>query len=342
MAKDKQNNLYALTIGSTYGTGLFKSTNNGESWIQVWNYEGGLNDLYIDNDDNIYIGLNFFGEKGGVYKSSNRGESWTNIFPFQANAYCIIKTRNQNLLVASQDGSVAKIFRTSNEWLNWESYSFSINFASSAFAISSSGVVFLATYGYGIYRSTDNGQSWNLISQTTGPDYSCLLIDGNNIYAGNRGYWVYRSTNSGDSFSLLNDGMGQDKYVLSLGASKNGYLYAGMDYYGIYRSSNKVVSAKKESDIAREFVLKQNYPNPFNPKTNVEFVLAARAFVEIKILNIIGKEILTLINEEKEKGVHNLSIDMSDCSSGVYCLSLKAFDENGRIFSSVRKMILLK
>jgi hypothetical protein len=76
----------------------------------------------------------------------------------------------------------------------------------------------------------------------TGPDISCLFINGNNIYAETRGYWVYRSTVGGNNFDLINSGMGQDKYVLSLGASKSGYLFAGMDYYGIYRSVNKVIS----------------------------------------------------------------------------------------------------
>jgi hypothetical protein len=84
---------------------------------------------------------------------------------------------------------------------------------------------------------------------------------------------MYRSTVGGNNFDLINSGMGQDKYVLSLGASKSGYLFAGMDYYGIYRSVNRVIFSVDKNVLIYRFELKQNYPNPFNPNTNVEFVL---------------------------------------------------------------------
>jgi len=262
-----------LTIGSTYGSGLFKSTDNGLSRTQVRNYSGGLNDLYIDANNNIYIGLNFSDGKGGVYKSSDGGQNWSNIFPLQANVYAIIKSSNGTLLLAGY----AKIYRSTNEDASWDTYSFPINFTATDFAISPDGKIFLSNAGYGIYRYTDNWITWNPTGQMTGPDISCLFINGNNIYAETRGYWVYRSTDGGNNFDLINSGMGQDKYVLSLGASKSGYLFAGMDYYGIYRSVNKVISWVDKNVLIDRFELKQNYPDPFNPNTNVEFVLPVKS-----------------------------------------------------------------
>jgi photosystem II stability/assembly factor-like uncharacterized protein len=262
---------------------VFKSIDNGLTWTQVWNYSGGLNDLYIDANNNNYIGLNFSDGKGGVYKSSDGGQNWSNIFLLQANVYEIIESSNGTLLFAGYDADLAKIYGSTNESESWDTYSFPINFTATDFAISPGGKIFLLTTGYGIYRFTDNGITWNSTGQTTGTDISCLFINGNNIYAETRGYWVYRSTDGGNNFDSINSGMEQDKYVLSLGASKSSYLFAGMDYYGIYRSVNKVISSIDENVLIDRFELKQNYPNLFNPNTNVEFVLPVRLKVELKI-----------------------------------------------------------
>ncbi len=107
------------------------------------------------------------------------------------------------------ESGLAKIYKSSDEGISWSSYSFGINFTSTDFAISNNGVIFLATAGYGIYNSTDNGNTWN-ISASVGYEYSCLLIDGNTIYAGTSGNWVYHSTDLGQTWNLLNSGMGQD------------------------------------------------------------------------------------------------------------------------------------
>jgi hypothetical protein len=208
---------------------VFKSIDNGLTWTQVWNCSGGLNDLYIDANNNIYIGLNFSDGKGGGYKSSDGGQNWSKIFPLQANVYAIIKSSNGTLLFADYDAGLAKIYRSTNECESWDTYSFPINFTATDFAISPDGKIFLSTDGYGIYRSTYNEITWNSTGQMTGPDISCLFINGNNIYAGTRGYWVYCSTDRGNYFNLINSGMGQDNYVLSLGSSKSGYLFVGME-----------------------------------------------------------------------------------------------------------------
>jgi len=176
----------------------------------------------------------------------------------------------------------------------------------------------------------------------TGPDISCLFINGNNINAGTRGYWVYRSTVGGNNFDLINSGMGQDKYVLSLGASKSGYLFVGMDYYGIYRSVNKVISSVDKNVLLDRFELKQNYPNPFNPYTNVEFVLPVKSKVELKIFDIMGELLEMKINEEREKGTHKINIYLQNYVSGVYLLNLEAKGSDGKLFSTTRKMILFK
>lgn len=86
-----------------------------------------------------------------------------------------------------------------------------------------------------------------------------------------------------------------------------------------------------------DYALEQNYPNPFNPSTKIKFQLPKDGFVTLKVYDILGKEIATLINEEKSQGKYEVNFNASNLSSGVYIYKIQAGD-----FVSSRKMILLK
>ncbi len=85
------------------------------------------------------------------------------------------------------------------------------------------------------------------------------------------------------------------------------------------------------------FELEQNYPNPFNPTTNFEFMIPNFELVSLKIYDMLGREVATLVNEEKPAGVYKISFDASNLASGVYFYQLKA---GGLI--QAKKMVLLK
>jgi hypothetical protein len=100
--------------------------------------------------------------------------------------------------------------------------------------------------------------------------------------------------------------------------------------------------------IPQDFSLMQNYPNPFNPTTLIEFGLPATSVVNLKIYNIIGEEVATLIdNEMLGAGIHKRSLDLQrgqnsgQLSSGVYFYRLNAQSSN-RSFSGIKKMVLIK
>jgi hypothetical protein len=86
-----------------------------------------------------------------------------------------------------------------------------------------------------------------------------------------------------------------------------------------------------------EFELKQNYPNPFNPTTSISYQVPNAEFVTIKIYNILGKEIMTLVNEVKQPGMYMVEFDAKDLTSGVYLYEIKTNN-----FRFIRKMILIK
>lgn|GEM_PF-5540388 len=108
----------------------------------------------------------------------------------------------------------------------------------------------------------------------------------------------------------------------------------------IYRYQlNGIVTSNEniKSETVQEFSLDQNYPNPFNPSTNISFTLPQQANISLKVFNILGQEVVTLVNEIKTAGQHSVSFDASQLSSGVYIYRLEA----GSIIQS-RKMMLIK
>ena len=86
-----------------------------------------------------------------------------------------------------------------------------------------------------------------------------------------------------------------------------------------------------------EFRLEQNYPNPFNPSTVISYSIPNEAFVTVKIYNVLGQEVATLLNDVQSAGVHKIDFNASILSSGVYFYSVKADN-----YTDVKKMILMK
>ncbi len=86
-----------------------------------------------------------------------------------------------------------------------------------------------------------------------------------------------------------------------------------------------------------EYNLSQNYPNPFNPITTIEYQIPELSFVKIKVYDVLGSEVSTLVNEEKPSGSYEVKFDAAGLSSGIYFYRIQAGN-----FVQTRKMILLK
>ena len=92
------------------------------------------------------------------------------------------------------------------------------------------------------------------------------------------------------------------------------------------------------------FNLAQNYPNPFNPSTTIKFSLPENSMVTLKVYNIVGEEVATLINEERDRGIHSVDFDASKLSSGVYFYKIQAvpLGRQAGFFTETKKMLYLK
>ena len=121
-----------------------------------------------------------------------------------------------------------------------------------------------------------------------------------------------------------------------------GILFYSHSYYKLMPRKDDdfvgLTDIKQEKNIPTQYNVSQNYPNPFNPSTKIQYTLPVEGNVILKIYNILGKEVKTLIaNEYRTAGSHTVTFDAHDLPSGVYFYRLQA----GNIIS-VKKMILLK
>lgn len=137
------------------------------------------------------------------------------------------------------------------------------------------------------------------------------------------------------------------EYMLSTGASSS--IMRGTGSTTIRNSSvnRVVVSGAGEEALPTSYSLFQNYPNPFNPSTNVKFALPLQSRVNVEIYNVLGQRVRTLVNDEFVAGYHVVEWNGKNdagqqLSSGVYMLKIAATNADGRSFSDVRKLMMVK
>jgi hypothetical protein len=94
--------------------------------------------------------------------------------------------------------------------------------------------------------------------------------------------------------------------------------------------------------IPEVFALHQNYPNPFNPTTAISYDLSANSFVTLKVYDVLGREVETLVNQQQPAGIYKVIFDATKLSSGVYFYRIDAVGNNQKEFTSIKKLMLVK
>jgi hypothetical protein len=120
-------------------------------------------------------------------------------------------------------------------------------------------------------------------------------------------------------------------YTLSLPTGQ--YSYRSVRY----NTTDVATNTLSDNNSVSNYKLSQNYPNPFNPATRINFALPKSGFVTLKVYNLIGQEVASLVNEEKNVGTYSVDFNASNLTSGIYFYKVSV---NG--FSEVKKMMLIK
>jgi hypothetical protein len=209
------------------------------------------------------------------------------------------------------------------------------------------------TYGvqYGI---TDSAMAVQALSDSSEISFRIELIDNQTnellgvfdevTYSSEN---VFQYNNTGYQVDLTGIGNRTVKLRLVVGTTSN-CDYSISKRYSDTETLNKngYQSIKYTGSLAvTEYTLEQNYPNPFNPTTTIKYQIPKSGNVTLKIYDILGSEVATLVNEFQNEGRYEINFDASKLSSGVYIYKLQANDpstSSGQDFVQSKKMILMK
>ncbi|MBE0572456.1 MAG: T9SS type A sorting domain-containing protein [Ignavibacteriaceae bacterium] len=274
-----------------------------------------------------------------VWRSTNNGATWDAVYGNSGDKliYTITSTNNDVIFAGGNDGEIVRSTDFGETWI-----SSNVGIPADAYCkiirVSENGLIFLGTLNYGIFRSIDGGLSWNGINNGLNSlEITSISINSlGKIFAGTLN-GVFVSTDDGDNWSPRNSGL-IDISILSLICDSSDYLFAATMSTGVYRSFYPTTAVENESDnVPSTFSLYQNYPNPFNPTTTIAYEIPERGFVTLKVYDVLGREVATLLNEEKPAGSYKIEFNGTSLTSGIYFYQLNAGN-----YSETRKMILLR
>ena len=337
---NQQGFLFAGTSGHVY-----RSTNSGVDWDTLGNGLPSFTDIKrfaLDSLGSIYAAGNY-----GVYKSTNNGNDWSNLISvFTAN----MDISNSGLLLIStctlgfENDYVYNVYRSSDHGITWTSINNGLGLTVNGpsvgpLAVSPDGecyiVISSSTSPTSLFRSRDFGNNWVRLNFDSTVNVSQIVVNSEGkVFLGGNG--VYRSTDNGNNWTTVVTGLRQTT-VSSLSISNSGYLLAGTND-GVYRSVQATTSVLSSiSDLPLSNSLSQNYPNPFNPSTTISFALPSRSFVTLRIFDVLGREVSTIVSGELEAGHYTRQWNAANITSGVYFCRLQS-----GTYSETKRLMLLK
>lgn len=291
------------------GRKLLRSTNNGDSWEVIADYD----DEFADHSETMY-------ERETVINIGAKGK---NLF---ITNYFVYKTSDggQNLNPVSLPLDVKNVL--SHHFVD----SYVVD--NSIYVISNSRGV-----PKQLFKSHDSGNNWQEVIL---PNYDYISINGINedtvFITGNDGILL----ESNDGFNSWTENViDADTRINDVLFTENkiGYLVTDQRIYRNNQFRVITSSETEEPDKVRGISLEQNYPNPFNPTTNIEFTLQQPSTIVISVYNIVGRKVDELYNGVKFKGSHTVTFDAFRHSAGIYFYELKTPS-----FVERRKMTLVK
>jgi hypothetical protein len=276
------------------------------------------------------------GSAGRVFRTTNKGTNWTEISPPGYNFYVYsLKFLNVNT------GYVLSyyLFKTTNMGDNWTSlHNAAMSHTTRDMSVINEDTIYLAGGPDKIIMTTNGGINW--IFRNPGMNIAVNKIRFINSKTGwicGDGGLIMKTTNAGINWQ--NQYTGTTKSIRDLYVLNENYLWASGDSGVVLRTTTGGATFINNNTIEKpeKYELYQNYPNPFNSMTNVKFEILNAEMVEIKVFDLSGKEVRTLVNEYKQAGTYEVSFDAEGLSSGIYFYKMTAGE-----FSDVKRMVLLK
>ncbi|MFA6598764.1 MAG: T9SS type A sorting domain-containing protein [Ignavibacteriaceae bacterium] len=360
-----------IVWAGTYSSGLVRM-NKGTGEKTIFNTSNSglpsdeIKSIAIDGNGDKWIGTynhgiaKFDGTNWGVFKTSNsklpsdlvtslaidaRGNKWigtrAGLAKFDGITWTVYNTSNSG--IPSNNVSCLVIDKNGNKWFSANGL---VKFDDTSWtAYSSSGFRDLAIdEGGNKWTLSGNlarfdGTNWSSWSGLPGHQFFSLAIDINGAkwIATDAGVAKFDNTNW-TIFTTTNSILPSD-WIMSIITDSYGNKWIGTSGAIVEYKEGGIVAVKEESkkNSPTDFSLSQNYPNPFNPSTTISFTIPSSQMVELKVYDMLGREIAELINEYRQAGSYSAQFNASHLSTGIYFYKLKAGN-----FVQTKKLILLK
>ncbi len=337
---------------------MWKTTDGGTSnWssITLPSISNYITFIAVKNTDpnTLWITLGGYTDGSKVFESTDGGSTWTNIstglpnLPIMCIAYYKTATDRDVLFVGTDVGVYVK--DGANTWVAFNTGLPNVVVSDlDIHYTGSTNELIAGTYGRGLWETAiDNLLPVELASFTsTFKDNHVTLNWFTKTELNNYGFEIERKTDSTNIDNWTKIG-----FVLGSGNSNSQKNYSFIDNNvnnGIYEYRLKQIDDNGQfkysnttkvtiNSIPKVFALNQNFPNPFNPSTKISYKISKIEYVSLKVYDILGNEVSTLVNGKKYPGNYEVNFDASNLSSGVYFYQITAGN-----FVQTKKMILLK
>ncbi len=341
-----------ILIGDN-GTGIFRSTDYGVTWTQTFSTSGEIPTIAIDYNNPGVAWATRWGGGGGFLKSTDYGATWTSVGSFSGiNMWGVHVNPLDGNEIFTGCYSCGSIWRTKDGGLNWRQMSIASN-NYQIFVVDSMTV--FSAQGNGLYKLNSPYFIPVELTAFTANVYgnTVMLNWSTATELNNRGFEIQRASslpygNASMTTPPLGwvsigfvDGFGttteKQNYSFTDNPAEYGkyfYRLKQIDYDGTFEYSNQI---EVEITFPSAFELGQNYPNPFNPSTIISWKMASPDHVLLKVFDVLGNEIITLVNETKPVGSFSVEFDGSQLSSGTYIYKLVTGN-----FTEIKKMSLIK
>jgi photosystem II stability/assembly factor-like uncharacterized protein len=322
---------------------VLKTTDGGNNWFALKNGPLGQGYSY----ESVYFINALTGWYGGfgnhIYKTTNGGITFDSVYVLGEFMDMHFKDINTGLVT----GGGGEIFKTTNSGINWNR----IYLTGDGFGdieklsvINNQYCFFIDGNGKRIFKSSNYGDTWDSIGYVANAHvpYCCRFSSLQTGWVGGDYGNIFKSTNGGASWNLQNSGT-QGGYASFWFYNDNtGWAVGGTGNIVFTTNGGTTFVKKNEKNIPNKFLLYQNYPNPFNPNTIIRYSLLNDSKVRLKVYNILGKEIETLVNGKQNAGNYEIKFPdnpniYNQLSNGIYFYSLFV---NDKLIDTKKMMII--
>ena len=308
-------------FAGTYGGGIFLSTNNGSNWTAV---NAGLSNLKIYglacSPPNVYAGT----DGNGLFLSTNNGSSWTSA-GFSNKTVGDIITRN-SIVFAGVSYSTGGVYRSMDSCKSWTAVMNGVTDKNVLSLAVNGSNLYLGTAYNGLFLSTNNGDNWSNLNNGLTGDVWSIVFSNSNIFVGT-GHGVYLSTDNGADWTDISTGL-TNLFVLAL-AVKDNYLFAGCGNNGwVWKRPLSemigVINPIRQRGMLMQAGLRIVSLSHANPFVTIEFSLPYSTHVTVKIYDLSGREISSLVNNYLGSGSYSIPWNTRNIADGCYTVGMRA------------------